>query len=354
MLLVEYLPTNLLRRRTQKNTDMEVASDKFRDRFDGDNATVEGRKEEATTMVNEYYDIVTDFYEYGWGTAFHFAPRYKGEGFHESLCRHEYFLGLKGGFGKGMKVMDIGCGVGGPLRNMVRYTGAHVVGVNNNEYQIGRAKRHDVRAGVADKTSYVKTDFMHMDAIANDSMDGAYAIEATCHAADKVGCFSEVLRKLKPGACFVGYEWVVTPNYDDKNEEHRKIRHGIEVGDALPTLETGEQVRKALEAAGFEVVECYDLIEEFDKMDDRVTVPWYAPLGVTSIWCYLNPSTFRSTTLGRTLTTTMLYGLEALRLAPKGSVKAAGILEEAAVNLVLGGQQKIFTPSYYFKARKPE
>ena len=35
-------------------------------------------------MVNNFYDLVTDFYEYGWCQSFHFAPRYKGETFLES------------------------------------------------------------------------------------------------------------------------------------------------------------------------------------------------------------------------------------------------------------------------------
>ena len=30
---------------------------------------------------NVYYDLVTDFYEYGWGRSFHFAPRVPGESF---------------------------------------------------------------------------------------------------------------------------------------------------------------------------------------------------------------------------------------------------------------------------------
>jgi sterol 24-C-methyltransferase len=348
MLLTEYLPTNLLRRRKQENTDMEKTANTFRERFDGADATVEGRKSQATTMVNEYYDIVTDFYEYGWGTAFHFAPRYMGEGFHESLCRHEYFLALKGQFGAGMKVLDIGCGVGGPLRNIARFSGCHVVGINNNQYQIERAKRHDQRAGLQSMTSYVKSDFMHMDAIANNSMDGAYAIEATCHASDKTGCYSEIFRKLKPGAHFVGYEWIVTKNYDHTNEEHKRIRHGIEVGDALPTLETADQVKQALINAGFEVVEEYDLVEAFDKSGAK-TVPWYQPLAGS----YTTLSGLKSTPLGRWTTTKMVTALEFLRMAPKGSVNTTHILEEAAVNLVLGGEKKIFTPSYYFKARKP-
>ena len=33
-------------------------------------------------MVSRFYDVVTKFYEYGWGSSFHFAPRRSGEGLH--------------------------------------------------------------------------------------------------------------------------------------------------------------------------------------------------------------------------------------------------------------------------------
>ena len=31
------------------------------------------KQEKYMTMVNSFYDLVTDFYEYGWGESFHFA-----------------------------------------------------------------------------------------------------------------------------------------------------------------------------------------------------------------------------------------------------------------------------------------
>ena len=39
-----------------------------------------------------FYNLVTDFYEYGWGQSFHFAPRQKNETFRESIRRAEYVL----------------------------------------------------------------------------------------------------------------------------------------------------------------------------------------------------------------------------------------------------------------------
>lgn len=33
------------------------------------------------------------------------------------------------------QVLDVGCGIGGPLRAISGFTGAAVIGVNNNAYQ---------------------------------------------------------------------------------------------------------------------------------------------------------------------------------------------------------------------------
>jgi len=48
------------------------------------------------------------------------------------------------------------------------------------------------------------------------TFDAAYAIEATCHAPDRLRTYGEVARVLKPGAYFAGYEWVMTDKYDLK------------------------------------------------------------------------------------------------------------------------------------------
>ncbi|MCY4000987.1 MAG: hypothetical protein OXF84_09310 [Bacteroidetes bacterium] len=49
-------------------------------------------KDQYESLVNHYYDLSTDFYEFGRCTSFHFAPCVKGESFQESLLRHQRFL----------------------------------------------------------------------------------------------------------------------------------------------------------------------------------------------------------------------------------------------------------------------
>jgi sterol 24-C-methyltransferase len=59
-----------------------------------------------------------------------------------------------------MKVLDVGCGVGGPAREIVKFAGVDVVGLNNNDYQIERATHYAAREGLSNKLSFVKGDFM--------------------------------------------------------------------------------------------------------------------------------------------------------------------------------------------------
>jgi sterol 24-C-methyltransferase len=84
-----------------------------------------GRNQHYDKMVDCFYELVTPFYEWGWGSSFHFAYRLKGECFAESMRRHEYYLASWLGLPPRSKVLDLGCGIGGPTRNIGRVTGDH-------------------------------------------------------------------------------------------------------------------------------------------------------------------------------------------------------------------------------------
>jgi sterol 24-C-methyltransferase len=110
-------------------------------------------------MVSSFYDLVTDFYEYGWGQSFHFAPRFTHETFMESIYRAEHFLALRLGLDESKKCVDVGCGVGGPMRNIQRFTGADITGVTINEYQVKVGNRYCEEQGVDKKCRSTQGDF---------------------------------------------------------------------------------------------------------------------------------------------------------------------------------------------------
>ena len=85
-------------KRSSSRSLADLAPDEVRtvvDRFTGLHATsTEHRKEHYRSLANDYYTLVTDFGEFGWGRSFHFAPRRRGESFQASLLRHENVIWL--------------------------------------------------------------------------------------------------------------------------------------------------------------------------------------------------------------------------------------------------------------------
>lgn len=109
-----------------------------------------------------FYDGATDLYEYGWGPSFHFSRFYKGEEFYASLARHEHYLASQMSLRPGMRVLDVGCGVGGPARQIALFADVQIVGVNNNPFQVGRARRYTQQMGLQGQVEFVTGDFMEL------------------------------------------------------------------------------------------------------------------------------------------------------------------------------------------------
>ncbi|KAI9265138.1 putative sterol 24-c-methyltransferase [Phascolomyces articulosus] len=318
---------------------------------------VHRRREQAQNMTNAFYDLVTDFYEYGWGQSFHFARLYKGDTFEENIKRHEAFLALKLGLGNGQRVLDVGCGVGGPLREVVKISGyAHVTGINNNAYQIERCAAYAAKYGLTDYTGFVKGDFTKMP-FGDCTFDAVFSVEATVHAPRLEMVYSEIYRVLRPGGRFACYEWCTTPKYNDvdpssssshhskncTNFLHRQIIHGIEQGNSISKLYSTHECLEALQSVGFHVLEHHDM-----ATIDQATTPWYdalkKPKGLRGL--------LRSP-LGRYYTHSLLTVMSKFKLVPPGVLETSQLLNDAADVLVAGGELGIFTPMFFFVVEKP-
>ncbi len=302
------------------------------------------RKTDYRDFENTYYDLVTDFFEYGWGQSFHFAPRAANESFAASLARHEHYIAHRLGLEPGMTAVDLGCGVGGPLIEIARFSGARIVGVNNNAMQLERAARRCEAAGLGHLVDWLKCDFMSVDA-PDACFDAAYSIEATCCAPDKAGVYGEVFRLLKPGGCFAAYEYCLTDGFDSDDPEHRRLKADMEHGGALPDIARPHEVDEAVRSAGFELVEARDLAAEAPP-----GIPWYEPL----VGSGLSFASLRSSAAGRRVTHGSLWLLERLGIVPRGATQVSSLLDLCAVALAEAGRLGIFTPMYFVQARKPD
>ncbi|KAI9673242.1 MAG: Delta(24)-sterol C-methyltransferase [Trizodia sp. TS-e1964] len=333
----------------------EAAVAEYFKHWDGKDAAVETeqtreeRRAEYATLTRHYYNIATDLYEYGWGESFHFCRFAPKEPFRQAVARHEHYLAHMMSLRDGMKVLDVGCGVGGPAREIIKFSGVNVVGLNNNDYQIERATKYAAAEGLSPKLKFVKGDFMQMS-FADSTFDAVYAIEATVHAPSLEGVYSEIFRVLKPGGVFGVYEWLMTENYDNNNKHHREIRLGIEQGNGISNMVKISEGIAAIKAAGFELELHEDLAHRPDLR------PWYYPLAgdlsqMATLWDFF--TLLRMTKIGRGTVHRIVGVLELLGLAPSGTQKTANSLALAADCLVAGGKEDLFTPMYLMVARKP-
>jgi len=320
--------------------------DNYDDLQDDSKTDVKQREDSYATLVSAYYDLATEFYEWGWGTSFHFADKRKGENFASSILRHETYLAGRLGVNQGAKLLDCGCGVGGPARNIAKFTGAHVTGITINQFQVHRGNTLNAQQGLSERVNCVQGDFMKLP-FPDNSFDGVYAIEATCHAPDRNGVYSEILRVLKPGGVFATYEWCLTDKYDKDNAYHRKIKKDIEVGDGLPDMCHTSVCTKAVIDSGFELIEARDCALDGHDGGD----PWYLPLSPSyKPWAWprfqFNPVMFA-------LMPKILGALEFIKVVPAGTAKTQVMLQAGGVGCEQGGATGTFTPMWLMVGRKP-
>jgi len=225
------------------------------------------------------------------------------------------------------------------MRTIAATSQGMVTGITINQYQVDRAKHHNKNLGLAELCEPVRGDFLNMP-FENEAFDGAYAIEATCHAPTLEQVYSEVFRTLKPGSIFVAYEWVTTPNYDAKNEKHVAIADEIIIGNGLPNLRTWKEAEEAGKNVGFTLLKSRDLAI---KADGSLT-PWWHRLSTSLKVFKIKAKVHHS----------LVSVAEYLRIAPKGMIQVHQMLVDTGIALIEGGEQGLFTPMHMLVFQKPE
>ncbi|CAN1355242.1 24-methylenesterol C-methyltransferase 2 [Linum perenne] len=282
-------------------------------------------------FVDTFYNLVTDIYEWGWGQSFHFAPSVPGKSHAHATRLYEIAAVDLIKVRPGDRILDVGCGIGGPMRAIADHSRANVVGITINNYQVNRARLHNKKAGLDALCEVVQGNFLQMP-FQDSTFDGAYSIEATCHAPQLEDVYAEIFRVLKPGSMYMSYEWVTTEEFRSDDSEHVDIIQNIERGNALPGLRNAADIAKTARKVGFEVV-----------AEKDVAAPpageWWTRLKMGRIAYWRNH--------------VLVTVLAALGIAPKGTVDVHEMLCETAVYLTKGGEMGIFSPMYMVLCRKP-
>ena len=113
---------------------------------------------------------------------------------------------LRGIDTQGKRILDIGCGVGGPAFEMARTFGAEVVGIDLEAPLIARAEEAAERHGLADQCTFQTVDIGPL-AFADQSFDIVVTAGAITQTKDKRAIFKDCFRVLRPGGHLSCYDW---------------------------------------------------------------------------------------------------------------------------------------------------
>ena len=295
--------------------------------------------------VRGYYNLQNEFMTASWDESIHFAPLKSGLSVHEAIIQHQRMMIDKLQLQAGMKVIDVGCGIGGPMRKFAQETQVNIVGINVSDVQLRVAKRMNEEAGLGHLLECVQCDFMDMSSFEDGMFDRAYAIESTCHAGDKEKAFKEIFRVLKPGGLLFGQEMCMTDKFDPNDAEHMDVKRALMRGIALYDIATMSGVAQTLEKVGFQMDEARD-----NSVQNGSSVPWYLPL------TFANPNsgiTFWRMPAAQKIWSGLASLAGVFKAVPNSSAKVMGMMATTAQAYVNGGRMGLFTPLYNFLARKP-
>ncbi len=177
----------------------------------------------------------------------------------------------------GMRLLDIGCGLGGAARYFAAEHGCQVSGIDLSEEYAAVANALAARVGLSARVSCRQGSALALP-FAAGSFDGAYMFHVGMNIEDKAKLFSEVRRVLAPGGVFGIYDVMRLAAGD----LHYPVpwTSSAEVSFVADV----ESYRRLLADAGFEVVKERSrrdfALEVFAQMKARGAAGAPSPLGL--------------------------------------------------------------------------
>jgi len=161
------------------------------------------------------------------------------------------------------RVLEIGCGSGGPALHLAQSSGCEITGVDLHEDGVANATRMAREAGLDARASFTRADASEPLPFASGSFDALLCVDAVNHLPDRPRVFDEWARVLAPGGRVL-FTDPITVTGPLSNEEIA-IRASIGYFVFVPP---GEDER-LLESAGLRPLEIEDATENMAAVAER-------------------------------------------------------------------------------------
>lgn len=159
----------------------------------------------------------------------------------------------------GMRVLDIGCGVGGSLFFLADAVPApfHGIGITISPVQAETARREARSRGLSARCSFVSGDFTRAAGLPIFHL--AFAIESFVHFASPTAFFTAASACLAPGSRLVVVDDFLSSSRKIRSTAERRIVEAFRHGWLLSSLCTAERAAQAAGERGLRLVEDRDL-----------------------------------------------------------------------------------------------
>lgn len=218
------------------------------------------------TAVERYYDTTLDLYEELWGEHVHHgfwdpgeAPGSGGADRKKATDRLVTELVDFARLPAGARVLDVGCGIGGPALHLAGALGCTVEGVTLSASQAARATEKAAEAGLAGRTRFQQLDGLSTG-FPDDSFDAVWAVESLMHIPDRPAFFAEMFRLLRPGGTLAIATW--SQRDGELSAEDEKVIKLILKHQVMPSFSSLEEHVRLGRAAGFSEVAFADWSKE--------------------------------------------------------------------------------------------
>lgn len=176
-----------------------------------------------------------------------------------------------------LRVLDVGCGLGGPARCLAMEFGCQVTGIDQSGEYCRAASMLAGRLGLDGRVAYRQGDALDLP-FADETFDLLWTQHATMNIADKHRLHAEMWRVLKPGGRLAVYDVLL----GEGGAVHFPVPWARDP--AISHLLTPQQLRAGLEGAGFEVLSWRDVTEKgrswFRRMGERISRDGLPSLGI--------------------------------------------------------------------------
>jgi len=163
----------------------------------------------------------------------------------------------------GTRLLDVGCGSGGPTIRISRLTGCGIDGIDAHEQAIAEARARSEREGLTARATFERLDASRRLPFPDATFDGVICIDAVNHLPDRARVLAEWARVLRPGGRLVFTDPIVVTGILTSEE----IAQRSSVGFFLFAPEGADE--RLLEEAGLAVARKLDRTDNMARIADR-------------------------------------------------------------------------------------